>query len=243
LTFASTFTIIHFAMTPDRYSNFATLSRDQRAGLDFAVRVRRGSSGIAVLAPHGGRIEPGTSEIARALAGGDHTLYEFAGLKPAGNLALHLRSERFDEPRALEVIAGSRFLIVVHGCTGTEEILQVGGSFPFKQELIQTLTGFDWAVEKHPRFRGHHPNNLCNRLGPGRGLQLEVSAALRRRLTADGTSAAPGTDRSGSLADLAAAVNGCLGRAPRANPWCRLPALCIHEGHQEHEGNGPGKFL
>lgn len=204
-------------MAPDRYANFAALSRDQRAGVDFAVRLRWGTSGVAVLAPHGGRIEPGTSEIARALAGREHTLYEFAGLKPTRNGALHLRSEHFDEPRALEVIAGSRFLIVVHGCTGTEDIIQVGGFLPFQRELIQTLTGLGWAVAQRPRFRGRHPHNLCNRLGPGRGLQLEVSAALRRRLTADGTSAAPGPDRSRSLSALAAAINGWLGRALQAD--------------------------
>jgi phage replication-related protein YjqB (UPF0714/DUF867 family) len=53
---------------------------------------------VAVIAPHGGGIEPGTSELATAIAGDDFSLYLFEGLKSAGNGELHITSTNFDEP-------------------------------------------------------------------------------------------------------------------------------------------------
>ena len=41
------------------------------ADRDFRVRVRRSKSDTVIIAPHGGGIEPGTSEIAEAIAASD----------------------------------------------------------------------------------------------------------------------------------------------------------------------------
>ncbi len=49
--------------------------------LDYLILSRQGTSGIAVMAPHGGGIEPGTSEIANRVAGDEHAYYSFEGLK------------------------------------------------------------------------------------------------------------------------------------------------------------------
>jgi len=59
------------------------------------------SSGIAILSIHGGDIEPGTTRIANAIAGWDHSFYTFEGIKTARNLSLHITSTRFDEPSAM----------------------------------------------------------------------------------------------------------------------------------------------
>ena len=52
----------------DTYHNFATLEQHERAGIDYEVLVRRAEPAFAIVAPHGGGIEPGTSEIADAIA-------------------------------------------------------------------------------------------------------------------------------------------------------------------------------
>lgn len=171
----------------DRYKSFAALRARERAGVDYTIHRCWGSTGAAVMVPHGGRIEPGTSEIGRAIAEDRHTFYEFAGIKPAGNFTLHIRSEHFDEPRALEVIERSSIVLVIHGCSGSDERLYVGGTGSFLQEeLVTRLTELGLTIAEHPVYRGRHPNNLCNRKEKGCGIQLEFSAALRRRLVADG---------------------------------------------------------
>jgi phage replication-related protein YjqB (UPF0714/DUF867 family) len=196
----------------DRYDSYASLRSHERPGVDFVVRLRWGLSGIAVMAPHGGRIEPGTSEIARSIAGRDHTLYEFVGIKDKNNHALHLRSERFDEPRALEVIDRSRFLLIVHGCVGAKEVLYLGGgTSPVKHELNRHLQALGLTVQSHSVYKGRHPGNLCNRLGNGSGLQLEFSAGLRNRLAAG----SGGGVRQGcfpSLVNLSRVINRVISR-------------------------------
>lgn len=42
----------------DKYPNFAALARKERAGIDYAVSAQRARPDFALIAPHGGGIEP-----------------------------------------------------------------------------------------------------------------------------------------------------------------------------------------
>jgi phage replication-related protein YjqB (UPF0714/DUF867 family) len=65
----------------DRYANFQALAQAEHEGHDFRVIALPRSARYAIVAPHGGNIEPGTSEIAQALAAHDHACYVFEGVK------------------------------------------------------------------------------------------------------------------------------------------------------------------
>jgi len=110
------------SQVPDasRFRNFADLARSQVRGRDYEICVRRrAASPIAIIAPHGGEIEDGTWQMARAIAGDDFNLYCFEGTRPSKNYtALHLTSHRFDEPECLSLIASCPVVIAVHGCGG-----------------------------------------------------------------------------------------------------------------------------
>ena len=100
----------------DRYSSFAALADSEREGVDYRIVLQRTAAVHCVVAPHGGGIEPGTSELASAIAARDHSLYAFEGLKRADNLDLHVTSTRFDEPQCLALIASSVTLpLTEHG--------------------------------------------------------------------------------------------------------------------------------
>jgi phage replication-related protein YjqB (UPF0714/DUF867 family) len=74
---------------------------------------------VLTIAPHGGRIEPGTSEIAALIAGESYNLHRFEGRKPPGqNAVLHITSHHFDEPRALNLARKCRIVLGIHGCRG-----------------------------------------------------------------------------------------------------------------------------
>ena len=105
----------------DKYPNFATLARHERSGIDYRVLVRRARPAFDIIAPHGGGIEPGTSEIADAIAGEKYSFYAFEGLKPSGNADLHLTSTRFDEPLCLAVLGDSSLALTVHGEHSVED--------------------------------------------------------------------------------------------------------------------------
>ena len=65
---------------------------------NFSVRYKDRDSAYAIIAPHGGGIEPGTTELAEAIARNDFSFYTFEGKKRTSNRDLHLTATRFDEP-------------------------------------------------------------------------------------------------------------------------------------------------
>ena len=98
------------------YHSYRELKENETEGQDYRIRKKWGPSGIAVMAPHGGGIEPGTTEIAEAVAGKAHTFYSFSGLKAKGNARLHITSRRFDEPVGVAIAEHSDVVLTIHGC-------------------------------------------------------------------------------------------------------------------------------
>ena len=176
------------------------LAAHYQEGVDFAVRVTcRARSRVAVLAPHGGRIEGRTSEIAHLIAGDEHRLYLFEGLRTTGDNfdCLHLASHRFDEPRALELIADCETVIAVHGYAAPGPDVLLGGlDEELRRQIAHALaeTGFSCLTDGH-RFPGKDPRNICNRGRSGAGVQIELSEDLRK---------------AGDWSGLAAAVRNVL---------------------------------
>lgn len=168
-----------------RPHSFAEVAKSQIEGTDFRVHVRRRpNSTVAILAPHGGAIESGTSEIARAIAADDFNLYLFEGTRPSGNYAaLHVTSHRFDESRCLELPAQCDHVVAIHGYTGEASDILLGG---LDTELKTQVDGAIKTVgipvrSTNHRFMGREPKNICNRGRRGVGVQLELSVALRER--------------------------------------------------------------
>jgi phage replication-related protein YjqB (UPF0714/DUF867 family) len=165
------------------YTSFAQLSTHQVRGRDFEIHViRRPASGIAVIAPHGGGIENGTSEIARAVATDRFNLYLFEGLRPAGNYAaLHLTSHLFDEPECLGLIASCPIVVAIHGCKGAEHEVLLGGRHRHLSDRLGAALCAAHIANKTGghRFPGAEPRNICNRGLTGQGVQLEITTALR----------------------------------------------------------------
>lgn len=165
------------------YGCYADLALAQVEGADFTVSVqRRPESPVAILAPHGGGIEAGTSEVARAVAGSEFNLYLFEGIRKSGNYAaLHLTSHRFDEPRCLTLLSACDHVVSIHGCRGdTPRVLLGGLDAELKERLCTSITaaGIEARLDGH-RFHAVHPRNICNRGRRGAGVQLELTSALR----------------------------------------------------------------
>jgi phage replication-related protein YjqB (UPF0714/DUF867 family) len=169
----------------DRYHCFAELTQYETLGEDYCVDMKKGSSGIAVMAPHGGGIEFGTNQVARAIAHPDHTFWTFNGIKKTGNRILHITSTRFDAPDALTIARAAQTVITLHGCHGDRPLVYVGGRHdPLKDRLCRDLlkAGFNARISKKEGLRGESPLNLCNRCKTGNGVQLEITTGLRKRM-------------------------------------------------------------
>lgn len=90
---------------PDRYGSFSALLEHEIEGVDYRIRMEDRSSRVAIIAPHGGLVEPATSQIALGIAADSFSFYCFEGLG-ADRLhhELHITSEHFDEPTALSLV-------------------------------------------------------------------------------------------------------------------------------------------
>jgi phage replication-related protein YjqB (UPF0714/DUF867 family) len=164
----------------EKYKTYRELQKKEGKGRDYQIHFRQGTSAIAVIAVHGGGIEPGTTEIADVVADDDHTFYSFEGLKREGNLDLHITSRRFDEPIGVAIVKNAKTVLAIHGCKGNERIVYIGGRNDLlKQHLRHRLEHTGFSVQKNPRFPGQSPLNICNRSRLGKGAQLEIPWGLR----------------------------------------------------------------
>jgi phage replication-related protein YjqB (UPF0714/DUF867 family) len=168
----------------DVYTTFAELKEAEREGVDFCVCVfsREGASTV-VLAPHGGGIEPGTSEVARKIAEDDLALGTFEGRKSTGNARLHITSTKFDEPRCLELVHAAGSVLAIHGESSEEPVVFLGGRDTELGAHVRAALerhGYKVAVHRNPVLQGMAAANICNRGRRRVGVQLELSSGLRK---------------------------------------------------------------
>jgi phage replication-related protein YjqB (UPF0714/DUF867 family) len=205
----------------DKYPSFEVLCRSEQIGA-FRIHCRPRRSAIAIIAPHGGKIEPGTSTIAAAIAGGDYCLYRFEGGKPRDNHDLHITSTHFDEPQCLRLISGCDHVVAIHGCEGDEEVVYIGGlDLSLREAIRNHLDGIGilTGVHDNPDLQGTHPKNICNKGRRGKGVQLEISYGLRFSLGAINPSRA-----TTPLSTFAAAIRMAIESLPtrlRTERWIK----------------------
>ena len=164
----------------DTYSSFKALKEDQT---NYHIKWKDRNAQITILAPHGGNIEPHTSEIAELIAADKYNLYCFNGLRRNNNHILHISSHNYDEERALDLVRSSAFVIAIHGCTQRDEIVFIGGLYDELKQHIAAALGraeIPYIIcHNTSRYSGLRPDNICNKGITGKGAQLEISRPLR----------------------------------------------------------------
>jgi len=166
---------------PDKYRTFAELHAAEPES--YAIDSRDRATEIVVVAPHGGGIELGTSEIALAIAGDDLSYYVFEGRKDDENGVLHITSTNFDEPRGLALLRSAHCAIAIHGEGSEKEVVYLGGrNDSLKSAIGDSLAGKGYVVREHADagLQGLDKRNICNIGRAGAGVQLELSKGLRQ---------------------------------------------------------------
>lgn len=168
-------------MAADTYKNFNHLAQHEVLNIDYKLSIRDTGSPVTIMAPHGGKIEPRTSDIAKNIARKGYNYYCFEGIKEINNGRLHITSHRFDEPNAIQIISKSRIVVAIHACTGNDGMVYAGG---LDKALINCIA---WELKArginvrkgHYQFQGSNPKNICNRGATKKGVQLEIMRDLR----------------------------------------------------------------
>ncbi|MEK7744064.1 MAG: poly-gamma-glutamate hydrolase family protein [Elusimicrobiota bacterium] len=168
----------------DLHKDIGGLRAAHREGEDFCVEWLDRKSTTAVFAIHGGTIEPGTSEAARAVAGPDWSFYLFEGLKASSRRPheLHLTSKRFQDAPAVALATAAVLAVSLHGAFDTDEKICIGGTNAARcASTARALAAAGFQTEEPcRRLPGASRRNIANRAGEG-GVQLELSEGLRAR--------------------------------------------------------------
>ncbi|MER7874823.1 poly-gamma-glutamate hydrolase family protein [Streptomyces solisilvae] len=176
----------------DLYASYTDLAAHQTEGTDYERRtVPVTGATWASIAIHGGAIEAGSGEVARAVGAGLMAHYEFAGIMASGNFdTLHVTSTNFDEPIAQGIVTSSRRCLSMHGYTGTAGVAEtsLGGLDTATGARVQVAlqaAGFR-VISAAQEINGSDPANIANKTTLGAGVQLEMSAALRESFFPNG---------------------------------------------------------
>lgn len=169
----------------DRYRNFEELSTNMQVNVDYRVRKEDRRSSVVILAPHGGTIEPGTSEIAQVIAGEEFSFYSFEAVEAGVHGDLHITSHRFDEPDAVDLVSRSSAAVAIHGRKddGSDSVWLGGRAKALRDAIGASLRDAGFEAEPNRTLPGVHKSNICNRTRSGEGVQLELPRSLRRKLT------------------------------------------------------------
>ena len=163
------------------FGSFEELASAHRENEAYTRVTLSRDSSLAIIAPHGGALEPGTSEISKALAGSEHNLYTFDALE--SDWSLHITSHRFDDQACVDLIKDCSHVVAIHGCQADFEAVFIGGrDKEFRAEIRAALKRAGVKVYSDKIHKGRSKNNICNRGERGVGVQLEFSLPLRDRI-------------------------------------------------------------
>lgn len=168
----------------ETFLSFKDLAGAYAEGVDYQIHLSAGlKPKMAMVTPHGGAIEFPTSGVAAGIAGREFSFYSFEGIRAAKNYAaLHFRSERFDEPRFIELISGCYHVLAVYRCKGVDQAVLLGGRDKALGVEIAAALGAEGIycnLDEH-KFYSTNVFNSCNRGRSRAGVQLKLASTLRK---------------------------------------------------------------
>ena len=161
----------------------------KRENIDWKIESKKDNEDIVIFAPHGGSIEPGTTELAQATSEiGSYSYFSFLGLKSSNNFQLHITSTNYDEPTLLDMQKYAKYSVAYHGASGEEPMVLIGGAdFDLRKAVAEEFDKYNIPNQPAPKdLAGKNPSNIVNRNLRGQGLQLELTMGLRRLMFKDG---------------------------------------------------------
>ncbi|WP_276371699.1 poly-gamma-glutamate hydrolase family protein [Chryseolinea sp. H1M3-3] len=202
---------------PDYYDSMSALYANETEGINFTKEWYRhrarykslkgyvDANKIFIIAPHGGSIESGTTELALATAGfvknfngatdtsNTYDYFIFNGTNPSGeNGKLHVTSSHYNDVDANVIVKNSVISLAFHGCTDLQpdestgkgyKACLIGGLDEELKEIleVQLMTaGFNAYITTQDMLDGSLPNNIVNKNKRKQGIQVELTTSLRK---------------------------------------------------------------
>ncbi len=170
------------AFSPDGFK-IPELGLSGQLGVDYRVRWKAGRFPLLIMAPHGGKIEPGTSQLAEKIAGRDFWFYAFEGIRKRENYRrLHIPSTFFNEPTWKVISRMVYSTVTIHGLNTNEKTIILGGRYKDGCYLVKNVLeehGFSVTFSSRLDIAGMSKKNVVNINQSGKGIQVEIGRAIR----------------------------------------------------------------
>lgn len=190
----------------DKYATMTQLLSLTTENKDWKIETDKiMNANTLITAIHGGGIEPGTTELAKLTSEiSKQNYYSFNGIRSTNNTDLHVTSTRYDEPTLLGML-NIPYTVSIHGASGKHKIIYLGGKDTDNMKIMSdklTQAGFN-VQTPFEGIEGGKDNNIGNKNSRNKGIQLELTTALRKSLFVDNDfGRANREDRSKWTADM-----------------------------------------
>ncbi|MBA1353206.1 poly-gamma-glutamate hydrolase family protein [Staphylococcus cohnii] len=201
----------------DYYKSMTELYNDTKEGIDWKKDTRDVGKSVLIVAPHGGNIEQGTSELTKLVANnGDFDYFSFEAIRPSNNTQLHVTSTNYDDATLHDMIQDRTATISIHGAQGEEQLVYLGGyQSPLRDAIQSQLEHKGFVVKIPPEYLGGLSNaNFINKVEESTGVQLELTTALRKAFFKDGDASTASRKKienwTTTMYDFAEALNDAI---------------------------------
>ncbi len=201
----------------DYYKSMTELYNDTKEGIDWKKDTRNVGKSVLIVAPHGGNIEQGTSELTKLVANnGDFDYFSFEAIRPSNNTQLHVTSTNYDDATLHDMIQDRTATISIHGAQGEEQLVYLGGyQSPLRDAIQSQLERKGFVVKIPPEYLGGLSNaNFINKVEESTGVQLELTTALRKAFFKDGDASTASRKKienwTTTMYDFAEALNDAI---------------------------------
>ncbi|MGI2278247.1 poly-gamma-glutamate hydrolase family protein [Staphylococcus cohnii] len=201
----------------DYYKSMTELYNDTKEGIDWKKDTRDVGKSVLIVAPHGGNIEQGTSELTKLVANnGDFDYFSFEAIRPSNNTQLHVTSTNYDDATLHDMIQDRTATISIHGAQGEEQLVYLGGyQSPLRDAIQSQLERKGFVVKIPPEYLGGLSNaNFINKVEGSTGVQLELTTALRKAFFKDGDASTASRKKienwTTTMYDFAEALNDAI---------------------------------
>ncbi|MCI2774223.1 poly-gamma-glutamate hydrolase family protein [Staphylococcus petrasii] len=175
----------------DTYRSMTDLFAHTIEGKDWYKERSNKNSRVLILAPHGGNLEKGTTELAKAIANkGGYDYYAVNANRNANNRPLHVISTNYDDKDLINSNYNRDVSVSVHGAGQTQgynTVLMGGRDTQLLGLISQELKKFKFNVQRATGYlAGTDTNNIVNFNKKGMGVQLEITPDIRKSFFKNG---------------------------------------------------------
>ncbi|MFC0137937.1 hypothetical protein CD127_06945 [Staphylococcus petrasii] len=175
----------------DTYRSMSELFAHTTEGKDWIKERSNRNSNALIIAPHGGNIEKGTTELAKSIANkGNYDYYAFNAIRDYKNNELHVTSTNYDDKDLINSNYNRDVSIAIHGMSDAQyynTVLVGGRNFRLMDLISQELKGLNYIVKEPTGYlAGRDKRNVVNFNKNGMGIQLEITRDIRKSFFKDG---------------------------------------------------------